>query len=98
MTMAVRLHRDASSLRLEGRLDRAAATALWPQAVAAAANGVQALDLTAVDAVDSAGLALLLALAQRMDGVQVLGAPQGFADLLAAYRLSPRLAFDGDHQ
>lgn len=50
-----------------------------------------------VDALDSAGLALLVALAERMRSPSVEGAPQGLADLLAAYRLTPALAFDGGH-
>ena len=90
---AARLDRDGARLRLTGTLDRAAATALWPQAAAALA-GAQVLDVAAVDAVDSAGLALLVALAERMQGAHVEGAPQGLADLLAAYRLTPALALD----
>ena len=60
----------------------------------AAVDGARVLDVTAVDAVDSAGLAMLVALAARMDDVHVEGAPRGMAELLAAYRLTPTLAFD----
>ena len=63
----------------------------------AASAGTQVLDVTAVEALDSAGLALLVALAQRTPGARVEGAPQGLAELLAAYRLTPALAFDADH-
>jgi len=90
---APRLRRDGAALHLSGTLDRNAATALWPQA-SAASVGVRVLDVTAVDAVDSAGLAMLVALAARMDDVHVDGAPRGMNELLAAYRLSPTLAFD----
>lgn len=93
---AASLDRDGARLRLSGTLDRAAATTLWPQAAATLA-GAQVLDVAAVDAVDSAGLALLVALAERMDGARVEGAPQGLAELLAAYRLTPALAFDDGH-
>jgi phospholipid transport system transporter-binding protein len=90
---APRAHRDGARLHLSGTLDRSAATALWPQALAAV-DGARVLDVSAVDAVDSAGLAMLVALAERMDDVHVEGAPRGMAELLAAYRLRPTLAFD----
>ena len=93
---AANLRRDDDRVLFSGTLDRAAATALWPQADAALA-GARVLDVAAVDAVDSAGLAMLVALAGRMQDARVDGAPQGLADLLAAYRLTPALAFDGDH-
>ncbi len=90
---ASRVRRDGAALHLSGMLDRDAATALWAQAIAAI-GGARVLDVSAVDAVDSAGLAMLVALAVRMDDVRIEGAPRGMADLLAAYRLSPTLAFD----
>lgn len=89
-----RLQRDGAHLRLGGTLDRAAASGLWPQA-AAALEGATVLDLQAVDAVDSAGLALLVALAERMHAPQVAGAPRGLDELRAAYRLTPSLSFEG---
>lgn len=91
--VAPRVRRDGGALHLSGTLDRDAATALWSQA-SAAVGGTRVLDVTAVDAVDSAGLAMLVALAGRMDDVQIEGAPRGMADLLAAYRLQPTLVFD----
>lgn len=90
------LQREGERLRLTGTLDRAAATALWPQASATLA-GAQVLDVAAVSAMDSAGLAMLVALAERLDGARVEGAPHGMAELLAAYRLTPALAFDAGH-
>ena len=91
-----RVRRDGAELHLSGTLDRSAATALWPQAIAVV-DGARVLDVTAVDAVDSAGLAMLVALAARMDDACVEGAPRGMADLLAAYRLRPTLEFDDGH-
>lgn len=98
MTMAppARLQRDGDRLRLCGTLDRAAATALWPQEPTVLA-GAQVLDVAAIDTLDSAGLALLVALAERLQDARVEGAPQGLAELLAAYRLTPALMFDADH-
>ena len=90
---APRVRRDSEQLFLSGTLDRAAATALWPQACAAA-DGARVLDVSAVDAVDSAGLAMLVALAKHMQDARIEGSPDGMADLLAAYRLRPTLAFD----
>lgn len=90
---ASRVRREGAALRLSGPLDRDAASVLWPEA-SAAVDGARVLDVTAVDVVDSAGLAMLVALAARMDDVHVEGAPGGMSELLAAYRLSPTLAFD----
>lgn len=90
---APRVHRDGAALHLSGTLDRNAATVLWPQA-SAAVDGARVLDVTAVDVVDSAGLAMLVALSARMDDVHVEGAPRGMSELLAAYRLRPTLGFD----
>ncbi|MFT4177859.1 MAG: STAS domain-containing protein [Thermomonas sp.] len=90
---AASLRRDGERLCLSGTLDRAAAITLWPQAVAAM-DGARMLDVEAVDAVDSAGLAMLVALAERMHAPAVQGAPRGMDELLAAYRLTPALSFD----
>lgn len=92
-----RVRRDGQALRLEGRLDRAGATALWPQAQAQL-DGARTLDLSGVEGLDSAGLALLAEAAARMragGAVQVLGAPAGLAELCAAYRLDPQLNYAG---
>ena len=87
------VRRDGAALHLSGTIDRTAATALWPQA-SVSVDGARVLDVSAVDAVDSAGLAMLVALAARMDDVRIEGAPRGMNALRAAYRLSPSLAFD----
>ena len=55
--------------------------------------GVERFDLARVDRVDSAGVALLAALAARTGGVSIDGAPLGLAELRGAYRLGPGLAF-----
>lgn len=87
---------QGTSLLFSGVLDRAAVTALWPSLQAAA--DVQVLDLTAVPRLDSAGLALLAELAARLrsKGMQPRfnGAPAGFTELSAAYRLAPSLDFN----
>ncbi len=65
-------------LRFAGRLDAAAAARLWPAAMAAGAGGsVTALDLTAVESLDSAGAVLLLEAAPEAEA-------RGAADEVAA--------------
>jgi len=83
-------------LPLQGALDRDAVTALWPrlQPVLGQLHGV---DLTAVSHIDSAGVALLAALAARArsqgQALVVTGAPAGLDELSAAYRLGTDLDF-----
>ncbi len=88
--------REGDALVFTGALDRAAAAAAWPRAVAQLA-GVQRIVLTNVTAVDSAGLALLAELAARLRAAggtpRIEGEPPGLADLRAAYRLTPELDF-----
>lgn len=92
--------RDANTLVFRGALARAAVAALWRQ-VQPLRIGIVRLDLTAVSVVDSAGLAMLAELAHESrvhesragDGIVVVGAPAGLAELRAAYRLDERLAF-----
>lgn len=87
------LRRDGERVVFTGTLDRGAATQLWPQAIASTV-GAKVLDVGNVASVDSAGVAMLVALAAHMDDVRVEGAPRGMADLLAAYRLQPTFGFD----
>lgn len=92
---AATVSRDADTLVFRGALARAAVAALWRQALPLR-DGIGRLDLTAVSLVDSAGLALLAKLADDSvtgDGIAVVGAPVGLAELRAAYRLDDRLAF-----
>lgn len=85
---------DGDALVFTGALDRAAVAALWPQALAALGQA-RRFDLRAVHHIDSAGLALLAELAARGSHALPLdGDPPGLAELRAAYRLSPPLAFD----
>jgi len=92
MPATATVHRDGTTLAFAGALAREAVAGLWPQAERMTA-GAQCFDLSAVSAVDSAGLAMLVELAQRVDGVAVVGDPPGLDGLRRAYRLSPTLAF-----
>ena len=87
---AAGVRRDGDVLRFDGRLDRAAVRALW-RTLQGLRDGARALDVTAVDAVDSAGLAMLAELASG--GLGVTGTPPGLAELRAAYRLDGSLGF-----
>ncbi|ATD66580.1 anti-sigma B factor antagonist [Luteimonas chenhongjianii] len=85
------VRRDGDALVFAGAIDAASVPALWSQAQACRA-GAARLDLGAVTALDSAGLALLAELAG--DGaLAVDGTPPGLAELCRAYRLTPTLAF-----
>lgn len=85
--------RDGEALRFAGALVRERVPALWRQALPLLA-GVARFDLSAVDRVDSAGVALLAELAARAGGgVAFAGEPAGLAELRAAYRLQPDLAY-----
>jgi len=85
--------REGDTLRLSGALLRDAVAGLWKQAAPQAA-GVRRIDLAAVSRVDSAGVALLSELAARAGaGCAIDGAPEGLAELRAAYRMDPGLAF-----
>ncbi|HRN62518.1 MAG TPA: STAS domain-containing protein [Luteimonas sp.] len=86
------VQRNGDALAFAGTLTRAVVPALWPQALRAL-PGAKRFDLSAVTAVDSAGLALLVELAQRAGGVSVDGDPPGLDGLRRAYRLSPSLTF-----
>jgi phospholipid transport system transporter-binding protein len=88
---AATLIRHDDTLVFTGTLDRAAVVTLWPLAQTLA--GVRRLDLSAVDRVDSAGLALLAELAARSEDVVVVGRPEGLGELRAAYRLQDDLSF-----
>ena len=79
-------------LAFAGALSREAVPALWPQALRAL-EGTRRFDLSQVHAVDSAGLALLVELAQRAGGIAVEGNPPGLDGLRKAYRLSASLGF-----
>jgi len=86
--------RQGDALVFSGALDRAAAAALW-QPASTQLHGVQRIVLTCVTTVDSAGLALLSALASRLraGGGEPLieGEPPGLLELRTAYRLTAAL-------
>ncbi|EMR0602226.1 TPA: STAS domain-containing protein [Stenotrophomonas maltophilia] len=88
---------EGDTLRLRGVLDRAAVIALWPQLQSLPAQ-LARLELSEVERVDSAGLALLAELAARAGKaghpLAISGAPAGYNELSAAYRLSPDLDFN----
>jgi phospholipid transport system transporter-binding protein len=88
-----RVTRDGEALRFAGALLRAQVAPVWRQALPLVA-GARRFDLSAVERVDSAGVALLAELAGRAGGqVAMLGAPEGYEALRAAYRLTPSLEF-----
>ena len=90
-----RVAREGDTLRFEGPLLRDGVAAAWKQAQPLVA-GASRFDLTAVPRVDSAGVALLAELVARgATGATLVGLPQGLAELRAAYRLEPGLAFAG---
>lgn len=84
--------RAGEALRFAGALVRAQVPGLWPQALAAL-DGVRRIDLTTVSVVDSAGIALLAELAERIGTVAIDGDPPGLAELRSAYRLDRQLGF-----
>ena len=86
------VERAGDALRFAGALLRADVAALWKQATTQL-EGVRRFDLNAVTRVDSAGVALLAALADRCGGILIDGLPTGLAELRAAYRLTPTLGF-----
>ena len=87
------VRREGEALRFSGALVRDAVPALWRSA-RALAGGAQGIDIPAVGRIDSAGLAMLSALAgQAAGGLAVTGNPPGLADLRAAYRLDAVLGF-----
>lgn len=86
------VRRDGDALVFSGTLDRAAVPALWTACVPLS-GGTARLDLSAVDRVDSAGVALLAELADRTGARNVDGTPAGLAELRRAYRLGPTLDY-----
>lgn len=86
------MRRDGDTLVFTGVLSRDQVPALWQQALVPG-TAVARLDLTAVERVDSAGLAMLSALAGAGRPVVTTGTPAGLADLCVAYRLDDALAF-----
>lgn len=94
--------RDGDTLRFGGALLRDGVAALWRQLSTGAdgTTGIRALDLSGVERIDSAGLALMSLIAARGEGIELRGVaeggPAGFAELREAYRLGHGLAFVRD--
>jgi phospholipid transport system transporter-binding protein len=87
------VERVGETLRFAGALTREAVAPLWAAATRLL-DGVHSLDLRDVPRVDSAGVALLAELAAGIaPPPSVLGAPEGYQALCAAYRLGATLAF-----
>lgn len=89
------LRREGDALVLAGTLLRSDIATLWRQVDGAVVAGATRLDLVAVSRIDSAGLAFLAEMAARagVGDLRVDGQPEGLAELTAAYRLSPALAY-----
>ena len=93
---AATLTLDGEALRFGGALVRAEVPGLWSRLPGGLAQ-VRRLDRTAVERLDSAGIALLSAVAERCGGGEALrieGTPPGLDALRQAYRLDARLGFD----
>jgi phospholipid transport system transporter-binding protein len=88
------VQRDGEALVFTGALTRGAVAALW-KATSMALDGIRQFNVTAVDEVDSAGLALLAELAEGAGGIETSGDPAGLAELRSAYRLSHTLGYAG---
>lgn len=80
------VRRDRDALVFSGALVRAAVAPLWHQ-IAPLRGGVARIDLSDVERIDSAGLALIAELANG--SLAVDGAPAGLEALRGAYRLDP---------
>lgn len=89
VTIAVSRRDDA--LMFDGVLTRPVIASAWRQAQPLL-SGTQRLDVTGVSRIDSAGLAMLAALAKQAKITVIAGEPAGYADLRAAYRLNESLA------
>ena len=92
--------REGDALVFAGAIDRDATARLWDTALKAL-PGTQRIVLTNVTTVDSAGLALLAGLSDRLrqSGTTpvLVGEPPGLSELRTAYRLTPGLDFPGLH-
>ncbi len=88
--------RAGEALSFAGVLSRGQVAGLWRRMPPL--DGVKSLDLGAVAAIDSAGLALLAEIAERTGTVPDVivspdAPPEGLSELQAAYRLDAGLRF-----
>ena len=93
-TVSASVRREGDALVFGGALDREACAALW-QRLQPLLPGARRIDLAAVAAIDSAGLALLAEAAGRAGIDAVDGTPPGLPELRAAYRLDLGLGYGG---
>lgn len=83
---AASVRRDGPALVFTGPLECPAVPALWTAALPLL-DGAEAIDLTGVPHLDSAGLALVTELQHRARApLDVRGEPDGLVGLRAAYR------------
>ncbi|KFZ38870.1 phospholipid ABC transporter [Shewanella mangrovi] len=66
---------QGNTCRLMGRLSQQDVKDLWPQRQSLVADNIQVLDLSALEYVDSAGMAFLMELLSQAKGTLVLKAP-----------------------
>lgn len=88
---AVAVARRDDALAFDGVLTRPAVASAWRQAQPLL-GGARRIDLAGVSRIDSAGLAMLAALARAAGIADIQGTPAGYAELRAAYRLDESLA------
>ena len=87
----IAVSRRDDALVFNGVLTRPVVASAWRQAQPLLA-GARQVDLTGTASLDSAGLAMLAALARQAGIVDIKGSPAGYAELRAAYRLNDSLA------
>lgn len=85
-----RVVRDGDALRFHGSVLREHVATLWLAAIPLLA-GARALDLAAVNALDSAGLAFFGELMQRNAALELVAPPADLEALRQAYRLDAQL-------
>lgn len=83
--------RRDDALVFDGVLTRPVVASAWRQAQALIADA-QVLDVSTVARIDSAGLAMLAALARSTGIARINGTPAGYTELRAAYRMDASLA------
>lgn len=93
MTAPAMLELHDTTLRFSGQLQRDIVNALW---AALPVDSFAVIDLAQVNALDTAGLSLLVEVAargRRASGVspRIINAPAGYDALCAAYRIRPDL-------
>lgn len=88
--LAATVSRRDDALAFDGVLLRPVVASVWRAALPLLA-GTRRIDIDQVARIDSAGLAMLAALARRA-GIEIIeGMPAGYAELRAAYRLDASL-------